>query len=56
MYHRQSFPRLGDYLPTVLQVTRLTKSIIRAICRIGSVTYNSFTTARTFTLAFTTAW
>ena len=29
MYHRQSFPRLGDYIATVLQVTRLTKSIIR---------------------------
>lgn len=29
MYHKQSFPRLGDYIATVLQVTRLTKSIIR---------------------------
>jgi len=51
MYHRQSFPRLGDYIATVLQVTRLTKSIIR-----GSDTYNSFKKARTCTLAFTIVW
>lgn len=42
MYHRQSFPRLGDYIATVLQVTRLTKSIIRVSGGIGSDTYNSF--------------
>ena len=42
MYHRQSFPRLGDYIATVLQVTRLTKSIIRISGGIGSDTYNSF--------------
>ena len=54
MYHRQSFPRLGDYIATVLQVTRLTKSIIRVSG--GSDTYNSFKKARTCTLAFTIVW
>ena len=52
MYHRQSFPRLGDYIATVLQVTRLTKSIIRVSGGIG----NSFKKARTCTLAFTIVW
>ena len=56
MYHRQSFPRLGDYIATVLQVTRLTKSIIRVSGGIGSDTYNSFKKARTCTLAFTILW
>ena len=56
MYHRQSFPRLGDYIATVLQVTRLTKSIIRVSGGIGSDTYNSFKKARTCTLAFTIVW
>ena len=56
MYHRQSFPRLGDYIATVLQVTRLTKSIIRISGGIGSDTYNSFKKARTSTLAFTIDW
>ena len=56
MYHRQSFPRLGDYIATVLQVTRLTKSIIRVSGGIGSDTYNSFNKARTCTLAFTIVW
>ena len=56
MYHRQSFPRLGDYIATVLQVTRLTKSIIRVSGGIGSDTYNSFKKARTCTLAFTSVW
>ena len=42
MYHKQSFPRLGDYIATVLQVTRLTKSIIRISGGLGSDTYNSF--------------
>ena len=48
MYHRQSFPRLGDYIATVLQVTRLTKSIIRVSGGIKK--------ARTCTLAFTIVW
>ena len=56
MYHRQSFPRLGDYIATVLQVTRLTKSIIRVSGGIGSDTYNSIKKARTRTLAFTIVW
>ena len=56
MYHRQSFPRLGDYIATVLQVTRLTKSIIRISGGLGSDTYNSFKKARTCTLAFTIDW
>lgn len=56
MYHRQSFPRLGDYIATILQVTRLTKSIIRVSGGIGSDTYNSFKKARTCTLAFTIVW
>ena len=56
MYHRQSFPRLGDYIATVLQVTRLTKSIIRVSGGIGSDTNNSFKKARTCTLAFTIVW
>ena len=56
MYHRQSCPRLGDYIATVLQVTRLTKSIIRISGGIGSDTYNSFKKARTCTLAFTIDW
>ena len=39
MYHRQSFPRLGDYIATVLQVTRLTKSIIRVSGRMKRCRY-----------------
>ena len=56
MYHKQSFPRLGDYIATVLQVTRLTKSIIRISGGLGSDTYNSFKMARTCILAFTIDW
>ena len=56
MYHRQSFPRLGDYIATVLQVTRLTKSIIRVSGGIGSYTYYFFKKAWTCTLAFTIVW
>ena len=57
MYHRQSFPRLGDYIATVLQVTRLTKSIYPHKRRHLAVTlYNSFKKARTCTLAFTIDW
>ena len=56
MYHKQSFPRLGDYIATVLQVTRLTKSMIRVSVGIGSDTDNSFKKARTCTLAFTIVW
>ena len=28
MYRQQSFPRLGDYIDTLLKVTKLTKSIV----------------------------
>ncbi len=56
MYHKQSFPRLGDYIATVLQVTRLTKSIIRISGGLGSDTYNSFKKARTCILAFIIDW
>ena len=28
MYRQQFFPRLGDYIDTLLKVTKLTKSIV----------------------------
>ena len=56
MYHKQSFPRLGDYIATILQICKLTKSIILVSGGMGSDTYNSFKKARTCISAFTAVW
>ena len=41
MYEQQSFPRLGDYIDTLLKVTKLTKSIVCVTGGMGGSTYNA---------------
>ena len=41
MYRQQSFPRLGDYIDTLLKVTKLTKSIVCVTGGMGGGTYNA---------------
>lgn len=40
MYRQQFFPRLGDYIDTLLKVTKLTKSIVCVTGGMGGSTYN----------------
>lgn len=56
MYQKQSFPRLGDYIATILQICKLRKSIILVSGGMGSDTYNSLKKGRTCVLAFTAVW
>ena len=37
MYRQQSFPRLGDYIDTLLKVTKLTKSIVCVTGGMGGI-------------------
>ena len=39
MYRQQFFPRLGDYIDTLLKVTKLTKSIVCVTGGMGGSTY-----------------
>ena len=39
MYRQQSFPRLGDYIDTLLKVTKLTKSIVCVTGGMGGSIY-----------------
>lgn len=55
MYQYRSYPRLGDYIATVLKITKLTKSIICVSGGMGGDTYNSLKKARTCILASTSA-
>ena len=41
MYRQQFFPRLGDYIDTLLKVTKLTKSIVCVTGGMGGSTYNA---------------
>lgn len=41
MYRQQSFPCLGDYIDTLLKVTKLTKSIVCVTGGMGGSTYNA---------------
>ena len=42
MYRQQSSPRLGDYIDTLLKVTKLTKSIVCVTGGMGGSTYKRF--------------
>ena len=41
MYRQQFFLRLGDYIDTLLKVTKLTKSIVCVTGGMGGSTYNA---------------